>query len=87
MALMCCYDIHSADTCCLLPPTDKKDVQAKLQIVTEIRDNIEMVHSPEYGNFLKYLFPMFFNVLRQEEPQFDGLNQEQKIRNTILERY
>lgn len=34
-------------------------------IVTEIRDNIEVVHSPEYGSFLTYMFPVFYNVLRQ----------------------
>jgi transformation/transcription domain-associated protein len=41
------------------------DAQARMVIVTEIRDNIEVVHSPEYGSFLTYMFPVFYNVLRQ----------------------
>lgn len=41
------------------------DAQTRLQIVTEIRDNIEVVHSPEYTNFLNFMFPVFYNVLRQ----------------------
>eukprot|EP00026_Physarum_polycephalum_P000015 Phypoly_transcript_00015.p1 GENE.Phypoly_transcript_00015~~Phypoly_transcript_00015.p1 ORF type:complete len:3639 (+),score=586.09 Phypoly_transcript_00015:159-11075(+) len=60
------------------------DPQVRMGIVTEIRDNIEVVHSPEYGSFLTYMFPVFYNVLRQGAAQFnDGL--EQKIRNMILE--
>lgn len=41
------------------------DAPARMAIVTEIRDNIEVVHSPEYGSFLTYMFPVFYNVLRQ----------------------
>ena len=60
------------------------DVALKLQLVTEIRDNIEVVHTFEYKNFLAHLFPVFYNSLRQGQPQFtDGT--EQKIRNILLE--
>ena len=62
------------------------DPQVKLQLVTELRDNLELVHSPEYGNFLRFLFPVFYNLLRQGEPQLSGEGGlEQKIRNTVLE--
>jgi len=62
----------------------EKDVNLRLQLVTEIKDNIEIVHSPEYKNFLHHLFPVFYNILRQTQPQFtDGA--EQKVRNTLLE--
>jgi transformation/transcription domain-associated protein len=55
-----------------------------LNLATEIRDNIEIVHTPEYKYFLQYLFPVFYNVLRSTQPQFiDGT--EQKIRNILLE--
>ncbi|GAM17862.1 hypothetical protein SAMD00019534_010370 [Acytostelium subglobosum LB1] len=54
-------------------------------MVTEIRDNIEVIHSGEYGSFLQYLFPVFYNILRQGAVQFDANAPEQKIRNTILE--
>lgn len=58
--------------------------QQKLQLATEIRDNIEIVHTSEYVNFLTHLFPVFYNILRQGQPQFnDGT--EQKLRNIILE--
>jgi transformation/transcription domain-associated protein len=55
-----------------------------LQLATEIRDSIEIVHTVEYKNFLLYLFPVFYNILRQGLPQFvDG--PEQKLRNILLE--
>jgi transformation/transcription domain-associated protein len=56
----------------------------RLQLATEIRDNIEIVHTAEYRNFLQFLFPVFYNILRQGTAQFiDG--SEQKLRNIILE--
>jgi len=65
---------------------DTTDPVVRLQLVTELRDNLELVHSPEYGNFLRFLFPVFYNLLRQGEPQLNGDGGvEQKIRNTILE--
>ncbi len=52
--------------------------------MTEIKDNIEVVHSEAYHDFLHYLFAVFYNLLRQGQPQFvDG--PEQKLRNTVLE--
>eukprot|EP01133_Synstelium_polycarpum_P011916 gene11916-13884_t len=57
-----------------------------LAMVTEIRDNIEVIHSGEYSSFLQFLFPLFYNILRQGQVQFnDAAATDQKIRNTILE--
>ncbi len=56
----------------------------KYQLATEIRDGIDIVHTPEYRNFLHYLFPIFYNTLRSGLTQFvDGV--EQKLRNILLE--
>ena len=52
--------------------------------MSDIRESIEVVHSGEYKNFLQYLFPAFYNHLRQAPPQFND-GPEQKLRNIILE--
>eukprot|EP01114_Cavostelium_apophysatum_P014185 TRINITY_DN3613_c0_g1_i5.p1 TRINITY_DN3613_c0_g1~~TRINITY_DN3613_c0_g1_i5.p1 ORF type:complete len:3612 (+),score=1106.25 TRINITY_DN3613_c0_g1_i5:200-11035(+) len=63
---------------------ETNDPSVRLQIATEIRDNIEIVHTPEYRTFLHHLFPVFYNILRQTPPQFtDG--PDQKLRNVLLE--
>ncbi|KAL6045043.1 putative transformation/transcription domain-associated protein [Balamuthia mandrillaris] len=62
----------------------REDAATQLQIVTEIRDNVEIVHTGEYPNFLKYLFPIFYNLLRQGQPEL-GDGPEQKTRNTVLD--
>ena len=53
-------------------------------LVTEMRDSIEIVHTSEYGNFLRHLFPAFCKLLREGRPQFTE-GPEQKIRNMLLE--
>ncbi|EFA78297.1 protein kinase [Heterostelium album PN500] len=70
-----CFEMHN-----------NNELNALLQIVTEIRDNIEVIHSSEYSSFLQFLFPVFYNIVRQGIPvQFDANSTEQKIRNIILE--
>jgi transformation/transcription domain-associated protein len=61
------------------------DPKIRLELVSEIRENIELVHhATEYQSFLLYLFPVIFNILREGQPQFvDG--PEQKTRNILLE--
>ena len=49
-----------------------------------MRDSIEIVHTSEYGNFLKHLFPAFHKLLAEGEPRFTE-GAEQKIRNMLLE--
>ncbi|EGC36462.1 hypothetical protein DICPUDRAFT_151088 [Dictyostelium purpureum] len=55
-----------------------------LALVTEIRENIELLHTIEYPTFLSFLFPIFYNILKQGAVQFVD-NTEQKIRSTILD--
>lgn len=56
----------------------------KLQLATELRDSIEIVHTSEYLNFLKAFFPAFRRVLAGTKPQFKDCD-EHKLRNAILE--
>ena len=58
------FEGHAAKLLSNLP------VQQKLQLVTEMRDSIEIVHTSEYGNFLKCLFPAFCKLLSEGQPQF-----------------
>jgi transformation/transcription domain-associated protein len=60
------------------------DVKTRLRVVTQIREAIEIVHTAEYDNFLRYLLPVFAQALRDGRPVFvDG--EEHKIRNVLLE--
>ncbi len=60
------------------------DPAQRLQYISEIRDNMDIVQTNDYGQFLKFLFPVFYNTLRQGLPQLvDG--PEQKSRNILLE--
>ena len=65
----------------------KKDVKQQLQIVQDIKDNIDIVdvvQTGRYPSYLKFLFPIFYNLLRQGAVQeVDG--PQQKIRTMILE--
>jgi transformation/transcription domain-associated protein len=60
------------------------DVKAQYDLAVHIRDNIEVVHMQEYGNFLNFLFPVFYNHLRTGAPKFND-STEQKLRNVMLE--
>jgi transformation/transcription domain-associated protein len=42
----------------------------KQQIVTEMRDSIEIVHTSEYPHFLRHLYPAFYRLLSEGQPQF-----------------
>ena len=59
------------------------DVHQRQVLVTETRDSIEIVHTSEYGNFLKHLFPAFCKLLTEGRPQFTE-GPEHKIRNMLL---
>ena len=56
------------------------------QAVTELRERIEVVHSPEYPSLLKSLLPIFIQILdHRTKPNADLKSDEQKIRRAILE--
>ncbi|KAM7251269.1 hypothetical protein ACFE04_023152 [Oxalis oulophora] len=60
-------------------------IQARLQIMMEIKESLEITHTAEYLNFLKSYFRAFSVVLLQiTKPQFTD-NPEHKLRNTIVE--
>jgi hypothetical protein len=52
------------------------DMQTKLTLVTEIRDNIEIVHTSEYQNFLKHCFKVLqTGLLQLTQPQVGARGQ------------
>jgi transformation/transcription domain-associated protein len=42
----------------------------RLQLATDLRERIEIVHTSEFSNFLKHLFPAFSALLKRVPPQF-----------------
>ncbi|CAL0314477.1 unnamed protein product [Lupinus luteus] len=60
-------------------------IQARLQMVMEVRDSLEIAHTAEYLNFLKCYFRAFSGILLQiTKPQFVD-NPEHKLRNIVVE--
>jgi transformation/transcription domain-associated protein len=65
---------------------DKKlDNKTRFQIITEIREGIEIVQTAEYSRFLQAIIPSFILILSQLETSFVSDSIQQKIRNSILE--
>ena len=62
----------------------RTDLKAKLQLATEVKDSIEIVHTAEYSNFLKFYLPRFSVMLAEVPPQ-KSENTEHKLRNVLLE--
>ena len=42
-------------------------VEVLRKIVTDLKERIEIVHTQEYANFLKYLFPAFKHILEKDQ--------------------
>ncbi|CAI0392859.1 unnamed protein product [Linum tenue] len=60
-------------------------MQTRLQMAMEVRDSLEIAHTPEYLNFLKCYFRAFSAILLQiTSPQFVD-NPEHKLRNIVVE--
>ena len=68
-------------------------VEELYNIVNNLRERIEIVHTQEYANFLKYLFPAFKYILekkitvqiKQNVPENRAMKIKNKIRFIILE--
>ena len=55
-------------------------------MATDLRERIEIVHTAEYGNFLRHLFPAFRELLLNRLPiQFNQETPENKFRHVVLE--
>lgn len=52
--------------------------------MTEIRESIELVHTQEYGNFLRHFMAPFLNLLQTVPPSFTD-NPQHKLRSVVLE--
>ncbi|XP_044463478.1 transformation/transcription domain-associated protein-like isoform X2 [Mangifera indica] len=60
-------------------------IQVRLQMAMEVRDSLEIAHTAEYLNFLKWYFRAFSVILLQiTKPQFQD-NPEHKLRNIVVE--
>ncbi|XP_010444949.1 PREDICTED: transformation/transcription domain-associated protein-like [Camelina sativa] len=60
-------------------------IQARLEMVVEVRDSLEITHTAEYLNFLKCYFRASSVILFQiTKPQFTD-NLEHKLRNIVVE--
>jgi transformation/transcription domain-associated protein len=60
-------------------------IQQRLQMAMEIRDSLEIAHTPEYFNFLKYYFRAFSVILLQiTKPQYAD-TPEHKLRNIVVD--
>jgi len=61
-------------------------VHIMLKIASEIRENIEVVHTSEYyERFLKSFLNTFIKILKEGKPVFQSDSNEQKLRNLCLE--
>ena len=70
-------------------------INTRRRTINDLRERIEIVHTSEYQNFLRYLFPAFLKVLRTQRGHSTGMhgnppvqfidNDENKFRNTVME--
>jgi hypothetical protein len=61
-----------------------REDDTRLILATEIKENIEIVYTKKYSQFLQTLLPHFVRILSTEEPVFE-LGDSQKLRLTLLE--
>ncbi|KAJ3616186.1 hypothetical protein Zmor_012018 [Zophobas morio] len=65
-------------------PLSITEDDTRLILATEIKENIEIVYTKKYSQFLQTLLPHFVRILSTEEPVFE-LGDSQKLRLTLLE--
>lgn len=60
-------------------------VQVRLQLAMEVRDSLEMTHTPDYLNFLRCYFRAFSAILSNFTAPQGTENAEHKLRNVVIE--
>jgi len=60
-------------------------VQVRLQLAMEVRDSLEMTHTPDYLNFLRCYFRAFSAILTAYTKPQATENAEHKLRNVVIE--
>lgn len=60
-------------------------VQVRLQLAMEVRDSLEMTHTPDYLNFLRCYFRAFSAILTNYTTPQATENAEHKLRNVVIE--
>ncbi|KAG8099235.1 hypothetical protein GUJ93_ZPchr0013g36432 [Zizania palustris] len=60
-------------------------VQVRLQLAVEVRDSLEMTHTPDYLNFLRCYFRAFSAILSNYTTPQGTENAEHKLRNVVIE--
>lgn len=60
-------------------------VQVRLQLAMEVRDSLEMTHTPDYLNFLRCYFRAFSAILSNYTKPQGTENAEHKLRNVVIE--
>ncbi|RRT53488.1 hypothetical protein B296_00049840, partial [Ensete ventricosum] len=82
MAPILNYEQHAQR---LIEPDLRTPVQARLQMVMEVRDSLEIAHTSEYLNFLKCYFRAFSVILTQLTSPQTTESAEHKLRNVVVE--
>ena len=60
-------------------------MQVRLQLAMEVRDSLEMTHTPDYLNFLRCYFRAFSAILTNYTTPQATENAEHKLRNVVIE--
>lgn len=60
-------------------------MQVRLQLAMEVRDSLEMTHTPDYLNFLRCYFRAFSAILSNFTAPQGTENAEHKLRNVVIE--
>jgi transformation/transcription domain-associated protein len=79
--------MHSCLSCLsgLMLSSYSAAVQVRLQLAMEVRDSLEMTHTPDYLNFLRCYFRAFSAILTNYTKPQATENAEHKLRNVVIE--
>eukprot|EP01135_Chromosphaera_perkinsii_P011002 Nk52_evm36s2309 gene=Nk52_evmTU36s2309 len=63
----------------------EKNIEARIKICAEIKEQMESFCNAEYGVMLEKILPEFLKILKEEEPVFLQHSNMQKLRYLVLE--